>query len=197
MTAALRIPDLLDKQDWTTDDLDSLPEGLRYELIDGRLILPSPTGFHQILGLQLTLAVGQNCPTGYAAVPDLSLEVDRRNEPRPDVVVVQERYMMVSPVPVKGAMLVMEVVSPTSHFRDMHAKTEVYAAAGVRNYWVVDPTFDGGVVMTVFRPAEDGKYERVISTVDVFHTDDPYPITIDLPALTALRDKYLAAQEEA
>jgi hypothetical protein len=39
---------LPDRQDWTVDDLASLPEDLRYELIDGRLILPSPTAIHQI-----------------------------------------------------------------------------------------------------------------------------------------------------
>ncbi len=44
MTAALHLPDLLrDKQDWTVDDLASLPDDLHYELIDGRLLLPSPT----------------------------------------------------------------------------------------------------------------------------------------------------------
>ncbi|MBW6437892.1 Uma2 family endonuclease [Actinoplanes hulinensis] len=197
MTAALRNPDLLDKQDWTTDDLASLPEGLRYELIDGRLILPSPTSFHQLLGVELVLMLRPNCPLGYVPVPDLSLDVDRRNEPRPDVVVVDDRYMLRSPVPVDGALLVVEVISPTSHFRDMHAKTEIYAAAGVGSYWVVDPTFDGSVVLTVFRPGDDGKYERVISTTKVFSTDVPYEITIDLPALTALRDKYLAAQDDA
>jgi hypothetical protein len=54
MTAALKLPSLLDeKQDWTVDDLASLPKDLRYELIDGRLILPSPTYFHQEICYQL------------------------------------------------------------------------------------------------------------------------------------------------
>ncbi|MEU4626210.1 Uma2 family endonuclease [Actinoplanes sp. NPDC023801] len=197
MTMAPHLPDLFKKQDWTTDDLDSLPEGLRYELIDGRLILPSPTGFHQILSAKLALALEPNCPTGYVSVPDLSLEIDRRNEPRPDVVVVHERYMFRTPVPIDGALLVMEVVSPTSHFRDMNAKVEIYAAAGVSSYWVVDPTVDGDMLMTVFERNEAGQYERVAGTSKVFSTDVPYPITIDLPALTALRDKYLAAREDA
>jgi Uma2 family endonuclease len=197
VTAALHLPALRDKQDWTTDDLASLPEGLRYELIDGRLILPSPTLFHQVLGVELVLMLRPNCPPGYTPVPDLSLDIDRRNEPRPDVVVTDLRYAMRSPVPVDGAMLVIEIISPTSHFRDMNAKTKIYAAAGVENYWVVDPTFDDDVVMTVLQRSGNGLYEQVTSTGKVFSTDVPYPITIDLPALTALRDKYLAAQEGA
>jgi hypothetical protein len=40
LTAALNLPD---KQDWTVDDLASFPKDLRYELIDGRLILPCPS----------------------------------------------------------------------------------------------------------------------------------------------------------
>jgi Uma2 family endonuclease len=197
VTAALHLPGLRDKQDWTTDDLASLPEGLRYELIDGRLILPSPVPFHQLLGIELAHVMRPNCPPDYVPVADLSLDIDRRNEPRPDVVVVHERYMFRSPVPVDGAMLVLEIISPTSHFRDMHAKTKIYAAAGVEHYWIVDPTFNDGVVMTVLQRSGSGHYEQVASTDKVFNTDVPYPITIDLPALTALRDKYLAAQEGA
>jgi Uma2 family endonuclease len=197
VTAALHLPGLRDKQDWTTDDLASLPEGLRYELIDGRLILPSSTLSHQVLGVELVLMLRPNCPPGYAPVPDLSLDIDRRNEPRPDVVVTDLRYAMRSPVPVDGAMLVIEIISPTSHFRDMNAKTKIYAAAGVESYWVVDPTFDGDVVMTVLQRSVNGLYEQVASTDKVFSTEVPYPITLDLPALTALRDRYLAAQEGA
>jgi hypothetical protein len=79
----------------------------------------------------------------------------------------------------------------------MNAKVEIYAAAGVNSYWVVDPTVDGDMVMTVFERNQAGQYERVAGTSKVFSTDVPYPITIDLPALTALRDKYLAAREDA
>ncbi|MEU8655152.1 Uma2 family endonuclease [Actinoplanes philippinensis] len=197
MTATLDLPDLRDKQDWTVDDLASLPSDLKYELIDGRLILPALTLLHQVLGVELVLMLRPNCPPGYAPGPGLSLQVDHRNEPRPDVVVTQLRYAIRSPVPVDGAMLVVEIISPTSHFRDMHAKTKVYAAAGVGNYWVIDPTFEDGVVLTVFQPGPSGEYEMTLSTNKVFNTDVPYPITIDVPALTALRDKYLAARDEA
>jgi Uma2 family endonuclease len=197
MTAALHLPDLHDKQDWTTDDLASLPEGLRYELIDGRLILPSPTGIHQKLGYKLTQALEANCPPGYDAVPDYSLAIDRSNEPRPDVVVVHKSVMALTPAPIDRALLVLEIISPTSHFRDMQAKTTVYAAAGIVHYWVVDPTGQGGVTLTVFHPGRTGAYETVVSTDKVFNTEVPYPITIDLPALTALRDEYLAARDDA
>jgi Uma2 family endonuclease len=91
MTAALQMPSLLDKkQDWTVDDLASLPKDLRYELIDGRLILPAPTIFHQDVCVELVLMLRPNCPPEYRPVPDISLEINYRNEPRPDVVVMRK-----------------------------------------------------------------------------------------------------------
>ena len=195
VTAALRLPE---KQEWTVDDLVGLPEDLRYELIDGRLILPSPTGVHQILGVELVLALRTGCPAGYAPVPGLSLKVSHRNEPRPDVVVIGLAHIGRSPAPVEGALLAVEIISPDSHFRDMYAKAKVYAAAGVENYWVLDPLFDDGIVLSQFRPGPGGDYEMVGSTKDVFKTDVPFPVTIDLPALTVLRRTMLDyAPEEA
>lgn len=182
MTVALNLPD---KQDWTVDDLASLPKDLRYELIDGRLILPSPTGVHQIIGVEVVLALRPGCPPGYAPVPDLSLKINHRNEPRPDVVVISLDHIGRSPAPVEGAILAVEIISPDSHFRDMYAKAKVYAAAGVENYWVLDPLFEDGIVLSRFQPGPHGEYEMVGSTKGVFSTDVPFPVTIDLPALTA------------
>jgi Uma2 family endonuclease len=184
MTAALNLPD---RQDWTVDDLASLPKDLRYELVDGRLILPSPTAIHQDIGVEVLLALRAACPADFMPVVDLSLKVNHRNEPRPDVVVIHRDRANVSPVPVEDAILAVEVISPDSHFRDMYAKAKVYAAAGVANYWVIDPLHDDGIVLTEFRPGVTGDYEIVGSTSQVFTTDVPYPVSIDVPALTARR----------
>jgi Uma2 family endonuclease len=184
MTAALNLPD---RQDWTVDDLASLPKDLRYELVDGRLILPSPTAIHQDIGVEVLLALRVRRPLDLMPVVALSLKINHRNEPRPDVVVIRPDHANVSPVPVQDAVLAVEVISPDSHFRDMYAKAKVYAAAGVANYWVIDPLHDDGIVLTEFRPGPSGDYEIVGSTDQVFSTDVPYPVTIDLPALTARR----------
>jgi len=96
VTAALEL-NLQDKQDWTVDDLATLPKDLRYELIDGRLILPSPTGMHQIFGIDVALALRAHCPVGYAPVTDLSLKINNRNEPHPDVVVIKNGISIAVP----------------------------------------------------------------------------------------------------
>jgi Uma2 family endonuclease len=209
MTAALELPRVLDvasvlddpraldeKNDWTVDDLANLPQDLRYELIDGRLILPSPTGFHQVVCMDLALMLRPHCPPDFTPIVDLSIAVDGRNEPRPDVVVLRKALALRTPAPVDGALLVVEVISPTSHFRDMQAKWKVYAANGVGTYLVVDPTFRGGIMLTEFRLGEGGQYDAITSTNQVFTTEVPYPITVDVRALTALLDEYRKAQDD-
>ena len=167
-------------------------------MIDGRLILPSPSGLHQILGNEITYALKQNCPEGYSPVTGYSMEVDRRNEPRPDVVVVHDSVVMRSPAPIDRAILAIEIISPSSHWRDMYAKARVYAGAGIGSCLVVDPvTFEHGVVLTESRISDKGDYEIVTSTSEVFETEVPFPIRIDLPAFAALRDKYRHAMGSA
>jgi Uma2 family endonuclease len=104
-------------------------------------------------------------------------------------VVIRTDFLRRSPAPIKGALLAVEIVSPDSHFRDMHAKVRLYAAAGVISYWVMDPTFQHGIVLTQFRLGENGDYEMQTSTDKIFVTTEPYPVTLDLPALTAIRDQ--------
>lgn len=188
MTVALDLPD---RQEWTVDDLASLPKDLRYELVNGRLILPSPTAIHQDIGVRVLLALEANCPPDHMPVTDLSLKVDFRNEPRPDVVVIRLDHADRSPVPVEDALLAVEVISPDSQFRDMYAKAKVYAAAGVAHYWVIDPLHADGIMLIDFRHASNGDYEIVGSTTKVFDTEVPYPVRLDLPALTARRKALL------
>ncbi|MFI2662853.1 Uma2 family endonuclease [Micromonospora carbonacea] len=60
------------------------------------------------------------------------------------------------PVPVEDALLAVEVVSPTSTFRDMYDKAKVYARAGVQSYWVVDPLQER-VTLTEYALAAGGR----------------------------------------
>jgi hypothetical protein len=71
--------------------------------------------------------------------------------------------------------------------RDMYAEVKVYTAAGVAHYWVIDPLFEDGMVLAQFRPDDAGQDDMAGSTNQVFTTDVPCPVTIDLPALTARR----------
>jgi Uma2 family endonuclease len=183
MTAAPLLPE---RTEWTVDDLADLPEDLPYELIDGRLVVPSPTALHQDLCVELVLALRVNCPSEYLVSIDLSMRIDRRNEPRPDVVAIRREHADRSPVPVDGALLAVEVLSPTSTFRDMYDKAKVYARAGVRSYWVVDPLHER-MTLTEYTLTTPGEYGTVTHTDDVFVTERPWKVSVDLPALSVRR----------
>ncbi|SCF39416.1 Endonuclease, Uma2 family (restriction endonuclease fold) [Micromonospora purpureochromogenes] len=188
-------PILPERSEWTVDDLGDLPKDLPYELINGRLILPSPTALHQDLCVRILLALEINCPPEYLVSIDLSMRVDRRNEPRPDVVAIRREHADRSPVPVEDALLAVEVISPTSVFRDMYDKARVYAHAGVQTYWVVDPLRER-MTLTEFVLGPKGEYEAVAHTDDVFVTERPWKVSVDLPALTARRAGLLAREGE-
>ncbi|GGL86691.1 Uma2 family endonuclease [Micromonospora yangpuensis] len=179
-------PILPERSEWTVDDLGDLPKDLPYELINGRLIVPSPTALHQDLCVCLLLALGVDCPPDLMVSIDLSMQVDRRNEPRPDVVAIRREHADRSPVPIADAPLVVEVISPSSVFRDMYDKARVYARAGVRTYWVVEPLHER-MTLTEFVLGPRGEYEAATHTEDLFVTERPWKVSVDLPALTARR----------
>ena len=188
-------PILPERSEWTVDDLGDLPKDLPYELINGRLIVPSPTALHQDLCVRLLLALEVNCPAEYLVSIDLSMRVDRRNEPRPDVVAIRREHADRSPVPVEDALLAVEVVSPSSTFRDLYDKARVYARAGVRTYWVVDPLHDR-MTLTEYVLSASGEYEVAAHTEDLFVTERPWKVSVDLPALTVRRAGLLARDGE-
>ena len=54
--------------------------------------------------------------------------------------------------------LVIEIVSPTSVYRDRDTKYHEYAQAGVAEYWVIDSRPDRNRA-DFFRLSDDGRYE--------------------------------------
>ncbi|MFC6017421.1 Uma2 family endonuclease [Plantactinospora solaniradicis] len=152
---------------------------------DQRKVDPAvPTHLHQDLCVEILLALRANCPPEYVVSIDLSMKVNRRNEPRPDVVALRPDHVARSPVPVEDAVLAVEVVSPDFTFRDMYDKARVYAHAGVPTYWVVDPLHER-MTLTEMVLGPAGEYEPAVHTDDVFSTERPWKVTVDLPALTA------------
>jgi Uma2 family endonuclease len=173
---------------WTVDELSTLSDDLRYELIDGELVLLAPLPVQSELVASVTIALGAGCPDEYLAVHYLPLAVDQHSQLRPDVVVITLDHVNESPVPVRDAVLVADVMPPAGHFRYSYAKAAIYAAAGVPEYWIIDPWHDQRMVLSRLTLGPGGSYEIAESTDAVFRTDSPFPVTIDLPQLWKQRE---------
>lgn len=130
---------------YTIDDIDSLPGGVRAELIDGRIYyMASPTFTHQnILGwlyVEITNYIrskGNSCKVVMAPFA-VFLNKDTVNYVEPDISVICD----VSKLDDKGCHgapdWILEISSPSTHRMDMGIKLFKYRTAGVREYWVVD-----------------------------------------------------------
>lgn len=197
MTAALSGITAPDVYGYTTADLHALPDdGRRWELIDGSLIVsPSATIDHNTIALWIANILWDSNPSDKFVIgTDQSATIDDHNEPRPDVIVASADYLQQSPFPMGGAQLVVEVISPTSVLRDTEIKRVLYARAGVPAYWIVVPDADKPTIslaeLVLNEPG--GQYRFATHyTSDVFETQMPWPIRIDLPRLIAKRARMM------
>ncbi len=135
-----------------------LLEGEKVELIKGFIVRMSPTGVPhasvvQALNHQLVLAL---VPSGRASVRiQAPFAASDDSEPEPDVAIVAPRdFRDEQP---RTAFFVVEVAE-SSLRTDRAEKAEVYAAAGVEEYWIVDTRHE---LIEVRTDIVDGMYSRV------------------------------------
>src|SRR5215475_11986565 len=126
-----------DEAGFTIDDLHAIPEGrLRYELIEGSLqVSPSATAAHNIISRWIANLLEVSSQDGeFIVSTDQSVTIDDHSELRSDIVVARASVWDTTPFPVREAVLVVEIVSPTSVIRDNETKRAAYARAGVPSY---------------------------------------------------------------
>jgi Uma2 family endonuclease len=141
--------------DWTVEEYLRLPEdGRLIEFNDGTLeAVPMPDWIHQELAGLLWwyfrgLKVGGE--TGHAVLPPFHLQTGKRKYRHPDVMYLLSKHKhQFSAQRWTYADLVVEVVSKDDPARDHEVKRAEYAAAGVPEYWIVDPTQDLILVLTL------------------------------------------------
>ena len=130
---------------WTYEDLISLPDdGRRYEIIERELYeMPAPSWDHAIaiMNLILLLAPEDQALDGRVLTAPLDVFFEGADPVQPDIVVLlPESAAIGAGRGVEGAPdLLIEVLSPSSRGHDVLTKRALYARAGVREYWIVDP----------------------------------------------------------
>jgi Uma2 family endonuclease len=124
-------------------DYQSLPEEPRCELLYGDLVMtPAPSLRHQAVVLHLSRLLDDHARVhgGLALAAPVDVALFDHSVVQPDVVYVSPRRLGIAAHRFEGAPdLVVEVVSPDGARRDRLWKLKLYAEAGVREYWIVDP----------------------------------------------------------
>jgi Uma2 family endonuclease len=134
---------------YTPEDLLRMPDGDRYELVDGQLVELNVSALSSLVAFELGSRIREHCRAhtpawifgadcGYQCFPGHPRKVRK-----PDVSLVlrdrlrgeqlDEGFLTVPPD------LAVEVVSPNDLAYEVAEKVEEYLAAGVRLVWVVYP----------------------------------------------------------
>lgn len=163
---------------------------IRYELIDGVVIMsPSPTAQHQELIMEIAYQVAAFLDESQIGrvFPELDINLrvalDREVVYRPDVVYVSKEQAGIIKTHITAAPdVVVEVVSPHSRQYDSVTKKNDYEAAGVREYWLIDPL---EAKMTFFvRQGE--KFVESIPQTDTFASTAISGFTLNLGRIRRL-----------
>lgn len=151
---------------WTYEDYALLPDdGKRYEVIRGELYMSAaPRPLHQrVITRQSYFLEGflENSDIGIAFVAPIDVILpDKIGDPvQPDIVVIRrESLHIIDELNIQGAPdLVVEVLSPSNPAHDRKLKYDLYAEAGVREYWIIDP-HNRSVEIHVLK---EGNYEQL------------------------------------
>lgn len=126
---------------WRAADLETLPrdDGLRYEIVDGLLIVsPSPARRHQWALVALYDLLSAACPAGHRiGVAPFDWQIADDTVLQPDIFVVKTPAHVDDEI--GTPLLIVEIASPSTARVDRTLKFETYAEAGVRQYWIMHP----------------------------------------------------------
>jgi len=146
--------------------IEEIYEGQR-EFVDGEIIqIPPESNLSAMISVFLLVSLARFVPLAWLRHKDVEIVVASRVR-MPDLLVLGEELATVllasgrstitedMPAP----LLAIEVVSPgkENEDRDYRFKRSEYAARGIPEYWIVDPTKKKVVVLTLV----DGLYESI------------------------------------
>lgn len=174
---------------YTVDDLFTLPDLPPHtELIDGSLVFVSPQrDFHSTMIDLLVTGLRSTAPPEVKIRREMTVVLDRRNGPEPDVSVVRTEAVTgpdVTRYQAADVLLAVEVVSPDSEARDREAKPHKYATAGIPHFWLVEMT--GTDQHPVVRVYELDPVTKAYALTGIHHdrlkTGVPFPVDLDISA---------------
>src|SRR5262245_40069135 len=159
--ATTQVADGLPRRAWTVDEVERMVEVgiLRepepFELIGGELVAMAPKDRrHEVLRTELALYWGDHRGRDLKIASESPLRLGKHDAPEPDLTVFPAS-LQAPDVRADTVLLVVEVAD-SSLPADLNAKAPRYAAAGVREYWVINAR---SLLTVVFRePQQTGEY---------------------------------------
>ena len=137
-------------------------EGVIYDM-------SAPTAVHQMIAgaiyIEITNYIRKNkgrCISLISPV-DVQIKCDNFNMVQPDVFVLCDRSKLKHKNIYGAPDYVVEVLSPSTKRKDNFVKLTLYAEAGVKEYWLVDP--DKKYIL-VYDLKEDGDFVKTYSFKD-------------------------------
>jgi Uma2 family endonuclease len=174
----------------TLEEFDALPEDNthRYELEEGVLLVtPMAVPLHQRVARRLSNVIEQQAPYEWEVFENAEVRLSATSPSVrvPDIVVVAEDpgNDTTARFNAEQVLIAVEIVSRGSRVTDTVTKPSVYAAAKIPHYWVVDDIADE-VSLTAYWLVGDLGYQKAAPVTGRFTTTDPFPLDIDLTALT-------------
>jgi Uma2 family endonuclease len=134
----------------------------RHELIDGILVMTPPAGGnHRLTERRANLAfvkalISAQLETTLAVQTGGAFQIGKTTLLGPDLVVLTESNAPTNPE--ASDIIVMAEVAWSSRERDLKTKANLYAGAGVEDYWVLDVP---AKTVIVHREPEAGIYQSV------------------------------------
>lgn len=128
---------------WTRDEFLRLGElgffgDRRVMLIEGEVLTMSPMNEPHARGIVFATEAFQKVfATGFTIRTQLPMALGRTTDPEPDIAVIAGSSRSQPPTPPTTAVLLVEV-SDSSLSYDMGDKANLYASAGIADYWVLD-----------------------------------------------------------
>ncbi|MCM1268838.1 MAG: Uma2 family endonuclease [Bacteroidales bacterium] len=173
------------KKVYTVADIEALPPGERAELIDGEMfIMEAPSITHQrILGelyVQVHTHIKNKKGSCEAFIsPAVYVKDDIHNYVEPDITVVCKEEQLDEKGCHGAPDWVIEIASPSNKYMDYGRKLMLYQSAGIREYWIVDPTKkivtiydfehgDGPDIHPFTKPIKVGIYEDLYLDLGAF-----------------------------
>jgi Uma2 family endonuclease len=170
---------------WTYEDLFSLPDdGRRYEIIEGVLYeMPSPNLAHAtvIANLIAMLIPLVNRLGGRWFTAPLAVFFQGADPVQPDILVLLPGWegRLARRGPEGAPDLAIEVLSPSNRGHDLLTKRALYARAGVREYWLVDPDARTIEILVLDRDAFHLAVTASGSDIPVSPLLGPLPIAVE------------------